>query len=55
MSSPVDLLIKTVRSVVKLFNENRDYIDRFCHPAEFELGATVEAPKTFHVGSNYRW
>lgn len=46
MSSPVDLLIKTDNeALVKLFNENRDYIDRFCHPAEFELGATVEAPK----------
>ena len=46
MSSPVDLLIKTDNeALVKLFNENRDYIDRFCHPAEFELGTTVEAPK----------
>ncbi len=46
MSSPVDLLIKTDSTkLMQLFNENRDYIDRFCHPANFELGADVEAPK----------
>lgn len=46
MSSSVDLLIKTDNEkLIQLFNENREYIDRFCHPANFELGANVEAPK----------
>ncbi|GAB5052797.1 valine--tRNA ligase [Pediococcus ethanolidurans] len=46
MSSSVDLLIKTDNAELKaLFETNQDYIDRFCHPAKFEVGANIAIPK----------
>ncbi|AMV62435.1 Valyl-tRNA synthetase [Pediococcus damnosus] len=46
MSSSVDLLVKTDNENLKnLFESNQDYIDRFCHPAKFEVGSNLEVPK----------
>ncbi|AEV94986.1 valine--tRNA ligase [Pediococcus claussenii] len=46
MSSSVDLLIKTDdKHLIDIFNENREYIDRFCHPAQFEIGANIDVPE----------
>ena len=46
MSKPVDILVKTKDAhLAEMLNANRDYIDRFCHPAELKIGADVEAPK----------
>ena len=46
MSKPVDILVKTKDDHLKeMLNANRDYIDRFCHPADLQIAADVEAPK----------
>jgi len=46
MSSSVDLLVKTDNANLKaLFENNQDYIERFCHPAKFEVGANLDIPK----------
>ncbi|WP_302046930.1 valine--tRNA ligase [Ligilactobacillus agilis] len=46
MSSTIDLLIKTKDEEVKAMLEaNKDYLDRFCHPKELQIGADVTAPK----------
>lgn len=46
MSSSVDLLVKTDNADLKtLFETNHEYIERFCHPAKFEIGADLEIPK----------
>ncbi|TPR12670.1 valine--tRNA ligase [Apilactobacillus timberlakei] len=51
MSSSIDLLIKTDNDELKdIFNTNRHYIDRFCHPKEFSVGSDVDAPKLSMTG-----
>ena len=46
MSKPVKMLIKVDNDEIKhIFETNRDYIDRFCHPAELTIDEAVEAPK----------
>ncbi|MHA8110891.1 valine--tRNA ligase [Lactobacillaceae bacterium Melli_B4] len=46
MSSAVDILIKTDSQNLKdIFNDNKGYIDRFCHPKTLEVGSDVVAPK----------
>ncbi|GEP20330.1 valine--tRNA ligase [Pediococcus argentinicus] len=46
MSSAVDLLIKTNDEQLKgLFENNKDYIERFCHPSDLQIGKDVTAPK----------
>lgn len=46
MSSSVDLLVKADNANLKaLFENNQDYIERFCHPAKFEVGANLDIPK----------
>lgn len=51
MSSSIDLLIKTDNDDLKdIFNTNRHYIDRFCHPKEFSVGSDVDAPKLSMTG-----
>ncbi|WP_412989999.1 valine--tRNA ligase [Pediococcus siamensis] len=45
MSSSVDLLVKTENTELKaLFENNQDYIERFCHPDKFEVGADLAVP-----------
>lgn len=46
MSTPIDLLIKTDDPDLQtIFAENGDYINRFAHPKELQIGADVVAPK----------
>lgn len=46
LSKPVNILIKVDNdSLINIFNENRDYIDRFCHPAELTVASNLETPK----------
>lgn len=46
MSSAVELLIKTNNPELKtLFETNRDFVDRFCHPSDLRIGPDVVAPK----------
>lgn len=46
MSKPVDLLIKVKdEAAASVYTDNRDYIDRLCHPAELTIGTDVKAPK----------
>lgn len=46
MSKPVDILVKTKDAhLADMLSANRDYIDRFCHPAELQIGAEVKAPQ----------
>lgn len=46
MSTPIDLLIKTDDpNLQTIFAENGDYINRFAHPKELQIGADVVAPK----------
>ncbi|MCF6161624.1 valine--tRNA ligase [Furfurilactobacillus milii] len=46
MSSAVELLIKTNNPELKtLFETNRDFVDRFCHPSYLQIGPDVVAPK----------
>ncbi|MCF6515788.1 valine--tRNA ligase [Lactobacillus sp. S2-2] len=45
MSSSVDILIKTDNEKLKeVFESNRDYIDRFCHPEKLEIGNDINVP-----------
>ncbi|MCQ2557438.1 MAG: valine--tRNA ligase [Ligilactobacillus sp.] len=45
MSSAIDLMIKTSDAELKtMFETNRDYIDRFCHPKELTIASDIEAP-----------
>ena len=45
MSSAIDILIKTKDDETKMiFEDNIDYIQRFCHPKHLEISADVEAP-----------
>lgn len=46
MATPIDLLIKTSDvELTTIFNENSDYINRFAHPKQLQIGADIEAPK----------
>lgn len=46
MSSAIDILIKTKDDDArKVFENNVDYINRFCHPKRLEIAADIEAPK----------
>ncbi|OQQ83468.1 valine--tRNA ligase [Ligilactobacillus salivarius] len=46
MSSAIDILIKTKDDDTrKVFENNVDYINRFCHPKRLEIAADIEAPK----------
>ena len=46
MSSAIDILIKTKDDDTrKVFENNVDYINRFCHPKRLEISADIEAPK----------
>lgn len=46
MSSPVDLLIKVdSKDLGTVFENNKEYIERFCHPSALEIGTDIEAPK----------
>ncbi len=45
LSSSVDILIKTATlETKKIFEDNQDYIERFCHPESLQIGADVNAP-----------
>ncbi len=45
LSSPIDMLIQTDNQTLKsIFESNRDYIDRFCHTQELQIGKDIEAP-----------
>ena len=46
MSTPVDLLIKVDdQKLADMLNDNREYIDRFCHPQALSIGTDITAPK----------
>lgn len=46
MSSAIDILIKTKDDDTrKVFENNVDYINRFCHPKRLEIAADIEAHK----------
>ena len=46
MSSAIDILIKTKDDDTrKVFENNVDYINRFCHPKRLEIAADIEAPR----------
>ena len=46
MSKPVDILVKVDNDhLAQMLNDNRDYIERFCHPENLTIGKDVEAPK----------
>ena len=46
MSKPVDILVKVDSDhLAQMLNDNRDYIERFCHPENLTIGKDVEAPK----------
>ena len=45
MSTAIDLLIKTNDdNLIRIFNDNADYIDRFAHPKSLTIAADVQAP-----------
>ena len=45
ISTALDILIKTKDDQTKkIFEDNVDYIQRFCHPKELKIGSEVEAP-----------
>ena len=45
MSSAIDILIKTSSDETKkIFENNKEYIQRFCHPKKLEIGPDVAAP-----------
>ncbi|MTV83007.1 valine--tRNA ligase [Secundilactobacillus folii] len=51
MSSEIDVLIKTDDAeLTHVFESNRDYIDRFVHPKELQIGPDVKAPKLAMTG-----
>lgn len=46
ISSAIDILIKTKDDDTrKVFENNVDYINRFCHPKRLEIAADIEVPK----------
>jgi len=46
MSKQVDILVKVDSDhLAQMLNDNRDYIERFCHPENLTIGKDVEAPK----------
>ncbi len=46
MSSSVNILVKTDDSQLKqIFENNQDYIQRFCHPNHLKIGSDVQVPK----------
>lgn len=46
MSSPINVLIKTTDAEVQtVFEANKDYIQRFVHPKDLQIGANTKAPK----------
>ena len=46
MSKPVEMLIKVDDDSLKdIFENNRDYIDRFCHPTHLTIGKDIAEPK----------
>ncbi|KRN59427.1 valine--tRNA ligase [Limosilactobacillus secaliphilus] len=46
MSKPVEMLIKVDDDSLKqIFESNRDYIDRFCHPTNLTIGKDIAEPK----------
>lgn len=46
MSSPVKMMIKVDdQAHAAVFNENRDYLDRFCHPSDLTIATEVDVPK----------
>lgn len=46
MSSPINVLIKTTDADVQaVFEANKDYIQRFVHPKDLQIGADTTAPK----------
>ena len=46
MSKPVDILVKVDNDRLgKMLTDNRDYIDRFCHPENLTISKDVQAPK----------
>lgn len=45
MSSAIDILIKTTSDSTKaIFEGNKDYIERFCHPKHLEISEDIQAP-----------
>lgn len=51
MATPVDLQIKVDNDQLgKIFSDNQEYIERFCHPAQLDIGTTVTAPKLALTG-----
>lgn len=51
MSKPVQMLIKVENDRLKnIFEENEDYIDRFCHPADLQIGKDIAEPKLAQSG-----
>ncbi|MGO2223377.1 MAG: class I tRNA ligase family protein, partial [Leuconostoc falkenbergense] len=45
MSTAIDLLIKTNDdNLIRIFNDNVDYINRFAHPKSLTIAADVQAP-----------
>ncbi|WP_143462284.1 valine--tRNA ligase [Levilactobacillus enshiensis] len=51
MSTPIDLQIKTSDTQLRsVFENNRDYIERFVHPKSLEIGADLIAPKLAMTG-----
>lgn len=51
MSKPVQMLIKVDNDRLKnIFEENEDYIDRFCHPTNLEIGKDITEPKLAQSG-----
>ena len=45
MSTAIDLLIKTNDdNLIRIFNDNADYINRFAHPKSLTIAADVQAP-----------
>ncbi|WP_191980634.1 valine--tRNA ligase [Loigolactobacillus backii] len=46
LSSPIDVLIKTTdKATEQTYQANREYIERFVHPKELQIGADVKSPK----------
>lgn len=46
LSSPIDMLVQTDNPTLKsVFEDNRDYIDRFCHTKELTISEKVDVPK----------
>lgn len=51
MSKPVQMLIKVDNERLQaIFEDNQDYIDRFCHPADLKIGQDIEEPKLAQSG-----